>query len=108
MKRKLLCSNKIGLQTRKQHVKTFQWSMALYGSEAWAIGKIDQKRPSKPGTGGGRSRSNGRKIQLEKNTSGANIEESISQEIPGNKAISSGSGRMEGCSQPIQGLDDRR
>jgi hypothetical protein len=25
-------------------VKTFLWSVALYGSEAWAIGKIDQKR----------------------------------------------------------------
>jgi hypothetical protein len=44
MKRQLLCSKKIGLQTRKQYVKTFIWSMALYGSEAWTIGKIDQKK----------------------------------------------------------------
>jgi hypothetical protein len=44
MKRQLLCSKKIELQTRKQCVKTFVWSEALYGSEAWTIGKIDQKR----------------------------------------------------------------
>jgi hypothetical protein len=25
-------------------VKTFLWSVALYGSEAWTIGKVDQKR----------------------------------------------------------------
>jgi hypothetical protein len=44
MKRQLLCSKKIELQTRKQYVKTFLWSGALYGSEAWTIGKVDQKR----------------------------------------------------------------
>jgi hypothetical protein len=32
------------LQTRKQYVKKFVWSVALYGSEAWTIGKVDQKR----------------------------------------------------------------
>jgi hypothetical protein len=42
MKRQLLCSKKIGLQTRKQYVKTFVWSVALYGSEA--CGKKEQKR----------------------------------------------------------------
>jgi hypothetical protein len=44
MKRQLLCSKKIELQTRKQYVKTFVWSVALYGSKAWTIRKIDQKR----------------------------------------------------------------
>jgi hypothetical protein len=44
MKRQLLCSKKIELHTRKQYVKNFVWSVALYGSEAWTIGKIDQKR----------------------------------------------------------------
>ena len=44
MKRQLLCSKKIGQQTRKQYVKSFVWSVALYGSEAWTIGKVDQKR----------------------------------------------------------------
>jgi hypothetical protein len=29
----------------KEYVKTFVWSMALYGSEARTIGKIDQKIP---------------------------------------------------------------
>jgi hypothetical protein len=32
------------LQTRKQYAKTFFWSVAIYGSEAWTIGKVDQKR----------------------------------------------------------------
>jgi hypothetical protein len=44
MKRQLPCSKKIELQTRKKYVKTFIWSVALYGSEAWTIGKADQRR----------------------------------------------------------------
>jgi hypothetical protein len=44
IKRLLLCSKKIELQMRKEYVKTFVWSVALDGSEAWTIGKIDQKR----------------------------------------------------------------
>jgi hypothetical protein len=44
MKRQLLCSKKIELPTRKQYVKTFIRSVALYGSEAWTIGKLGQKR----------------------------------------------------------------
>jgi hypothetical protein len=44
VKRQLLCSKKIELQTRKQYAKTFVWSAALYGSEAWTMGKVDQKR----------------------------------------------------------------
>jgi hypothetical protein len=43
-KRQLLCSKMIELQPRKQYIKTFAWSKALYGSEAWTTGKIDQKR----------------------------------------------------------------
>jgi hypothetical protein len=43
-KRPLLCSKSIRLDTRKQHVKTFVWAVAFYGSEAWAIGKTDQER----------------------------------------------------------------
>jgi hypothetical protein len=43
-KRPLLCSKSIRLETRKQYAKTFVWAVALYGSEAWTIGKTDQKR----------------------------------------------------------------
>jgi hypothetical protein len=28
----------------EQYVKTFVWSVAFYGSEAWSIGKADLKR----------------------------------------------------------------
>jgi hypothetical protein len=34
----------MGLDTRKLSVKTFVWSVSLYGLEAWTIGKVDQKR----------------------------------------------------------------
>jgi hypothetical protein len=44
MKKQLLCSKKMELQTRKQYIKTVLWSIGLYGSEAWTIGKVDQKR----------------------------------------------------------------
>jgi hypothetical protein len=44
VKRQLLFSNKIELQTRIVYVKTSVWSVAPYGSEAWTIGKADQKR----------------------------------------------------------------
>jgi hypothetical protein len=44
IKSQLLFSKKIGLQTRKQCVKTFSWSGALDVSESWTIGKVDQKR----------------------------------------------------------------
>jgi hypothetical protein len=41
MKRQLLCSKKIELQTRKQYVKTFLWSVALYISEERTIEKVN-------------------------------------------------------------------
>jgi hypothetical protein len=43
LKRQLLCSKKIELQTRKQYVKTLL-IVALYESEVWTIRKVDQKR----------------------------------------------------------------
>jgi hypothetical protein len=39
--RPLLCSKSIRLETRKQYVKTFIWTVALYGSEARTMGKAD-------------------------------------------------------------------
>jgi hypothetical protein len=45
MRRQLKCSKKIGLQMRKEYVKTLAWSMTiLYRSDPWTIGKVDQKR----------------------------------------------------------------
>jgi hypothetical protein len=43
-KRPLLCWKRIRLETRKQYVKTFVWAVALHRSEAWTIGKTNQKR----------------------------------------------------------------
>jgi hypothetical protein len=43
-KRPLLYSKSIQLETRKQYVKKFALAEALYGSEAWIIGKTDRKR----------------------------------------------------------------
>jgi hypothetical protein len=43
-RRHLLCSKSVRLEIRKQYVKTFTWAVALYGSEAWTIGKTDRKR----------------------------------------------------------------
>jgi hypothetical protein len=44
MKIQLLCSKKIEVQTRIKYAKTFVWSAALYGSEAWTIGKVYQRK----------------------------------------------------------------
>jgi hypothetical protein len=43
-KRPLLSSESIRLETRAQYVKKFIWVVVPYGSEAWTIGKTDQKR----------------------------------------------------------------
>jgi hypothetical protein len=43
-KRPLLCSKRIRLETRKEYVKIFICTVALYGLEAWTIGKTDYKR----------------------------------------------------------------
>ncbi|KAI5729179.1 hypothetical protein M8J77_026485 [Diaphorina citri] len=43
-KKTLLCSNNININIRKQLIKTLVWSVALYGSETWTIGKRDQDR----------------------------------------------------------------
>lgn len=42
-KRNLLTSN-IDLNVRKLFLKTFVWSVALYGSETWTIGKQERQR----------------------------------------------------------------
>ncbi|KAI5747141.1 hypothetical protein M8J77_011488 [Diaphorina citri] len=43
-KKTLLCSNNININIRKQLIKTLVWSVALYGSETWTIGKREQDR----------------------------------------------------------------
>jgi hypothetical protein len=42
--RPLLWSKSIRLETRKEYMKTTIWAAALNRSEAWTIGKMDQKR----------------------------------------------------------------
>ena len=42
-KRSLLISN-IGLNLRKKFLRVYVWSIALYGSETWTVGKPEQKR----------------------------------------------------------------
>lgn len=43
-KRKLLTCKKINLETRKHFIKSFVWSIALYGSETWTLRKFEKKR----------------------------------------------------------------
>jgi hypothetical protein len=33
----------LGLNLRKKLVKSYIWSIALYGIETWTLGKVDQK-----------------------------------------------------------------
>jgi hypothetical protein len=43
-KRNLFTFNSINMQLRKHLVKTFVWSMLLYGSETWTLGEAEKKR----------------------------------------------------------------
>ncbi|KAI5718650.1 hypothetical protein M8J77_024598 [Diaphorina citri] len=43
-KKNLLTSRGIDLNTRKRLIKTFVWSVLLYGSEAWTMGKGEERR----------------------------------------------------------------
>ena len=43
-KRSLLCCKKISLQVRKNFLKTYVWSVALYGAETWTLLKNDMSR----------------------------------------------------------------
>ena len=43
-KRSLLCCKKINLETRKNFLKMYVWSVALYGSETWTLLKGDMSR----------------------------------------------------------------
>ena len=43
-KQKLLCSSSISLENRKMLLKTYVWSIAMYGYETWTIGEAERKR----------------------------------------------------------------
>jgi hypothetical protein len=39
----LLCSNNLSLEIKKELIKSCIWSVALYGSETWTVGKNEEK-----------------------------------------------------------------
>jgi hypothetical protein len=41
--KKTLFSSKVDLNLRKELVKCYIWSTALYGAETWALRKVDHK-----------------------------------------------------------------
>jgi hypothetical protein len=41
--RKILFTNNFDLNLRKQIVKSFIWSAALYGADRWTLGKVDKQ-----------------------------------------------------------------
>lgn len=43
-KKQLLTSNKISLNARKRFLKTYIWSIALYGCETWTTSESEKKR----------------------------------------------------------------
>ena len=43
-KQKLLWSSSISLENRKMLLKTYVWSIAMYGCEIWTIGEAERKR----------------------------------------------------------------
>ena len=43
-KKNLLCSTGLNLQLRKRLVKCYVWSVLMYGSEAWTMGKRERDR----------------------------------------------------------------
>jgi hypothetical protein len=42
-KKKTLFASKLDLELRKKLVKSYIWSIALYGVETWTLWKLDQK-----------------------------------------------------------------
>ena len=42
-KRKILLSSKLDLNLRKNLVKCYIWSTAVYGAETWTFRRVDQK-----------------------------------------------------------------
>jgi hypothetical protein len=42
-KKKVLFTSKLDLNLRMKLVKSYTWSIALYGAEAWALWTVDQK-----------------------------------------------------------------
>lgn len=43
-KKHLLTANTVSLNTRKNLIKSFVWSIALYGAETWTIQKAERKK----------------------------------------------------------------
>ena len=44
LKQKLLCSSSISLENRKMLLKTYIWSIAMFGCETWTIWEAERKR----------------------------------------------------------------
>jgi len=42
-RKKLLCSNNFILEIKNKLIKSCVWSVALYGSETWTLGKNEEK-----------------------------------------------------------------
>ena len=42
-KKQLLCSNNLSLEMKKTLIKSCIWSVALYGSETWTLGKNEER-----------------------------------------------------------------
>jgi hypothetical protein len=42
-KKKTFFTNKLELNFRKELVKCYIWSLAMYGAETWTLRKVDQK-----------------------------------------------------------------
>jgi len=42
-KKQLLCSNKLILEIKQETYKICMWSVALYGSETWTLGKNEER-----------------------------------------------------------------
>ena len=42
-KKQLLCSNNLSLEMKKNLIKSCIWSVALYGSETWTLGKNEER-----------------------------------------------------------------
>ena len=42
-KKQLHCSNNLSLEIKKKLIKSCIWSVALYGSETWTLGKIEER-----------------------------------------------------------------
>jgi hypothetical protein len=50
-KKQLLCSNNPSLEMKKKFIKSWIWSVALYGSETWTLGKNEERVNLKHGAG---------------------------------------------------------